>query len=91
MQTDDEINETGNDLDINQKDTLKKDDEISLIDLFAVLLKRKMMIILITVIAAVFIFMYSIISLKQTNIFLNYLNIWIKIQNSFFHYQEKTK
>ena len=56
MQTDDEINETGNDLDINQKDTLKKDDEISLIDLFAVLLKRKMMIILITVIAAVFIF-----------------------------------
>ena len=46
MQTDDEINETGNDLDINQKDTLKKDDEISLIDLFAVLLKRKMMIIL---------------------------------------------
>ena len=64
MQTDDEINETGNDLDINQKDTLKKDDEISLIDLFAVLLKRKMMIILITVIAAVFIFMYSIISLK---------------------------
>ena len=56
MQTDDEINETGNDLDINQKDTLKKDDEISLIDLFAVLLKRKMMIILITVIAAVYVF-----------------------------------
>lgn len=64
MQTDDEINETGNDLDINQKDTLKKDDEISLIDLFAVLLKRKWMIFIITMIAAVFIVVYSIISLK---------------------------
>ena len=54
MQTDDELNETGNNLDINQKDTSsKKNDEISLIDLFAVLLKRKWMIFIITMIAAV--------------------------------------
>ena len=65
MQTDDELNETGNNLDINQKDTSSnKNDEISLIDLFAVLLKRKWMIFIITMIAAVFIVVYSIISLK---------------------------
>lgn len=65
MQIDDELNETGNNLDINQKDTSsKKNDEISLIDLFAVLLKRKWMIFIITMIAAVFIVVYSIISLK---------------------------
>lgn len=65
MQIDDELNETGNNLDINQKDTSsKKNDEISLIDLFAVLLKRKWMIFIITMIAAVFIFVFSIISLK---------------------------
>lgn len=64
MQIDDELNETGNNLDINQKDTSsKKNDEISLIDLFAVLLKRKWMIFIITMIAAVFIFVFSIISL----------------------------
>ena len=64
MQTDDELNETGNNLDINQKDTSsKKNDEISLIDLFAVLLKHKWMIFIITMIAAVFIFVFSIISL----------------------------
>lgn len=65
MQTDDELNETGNNLDINQKDTSSnKNDEISLIDLFAVLLKHKWMIFIITMIAAVFIVVYSIISLK---------------------------
>ena len=65
MQTDDELNETGNNLDINQKDSSSnKNDEISLIDLFAVLLKRKWMIFIITMIAAVFIVVYSIISLK---------------------------
>ena len=65
MQTDDELNETGNNLDINQNDTSSnKNDEISLIDLFAVLLKRKWMIFIITMIAAVFIVVYSIISLK---------------------------
>ena len=64
MQIDDELNETGNNLDINQKYTSsKKNDEISLIDLFAVLLKRKWMIFIITMIAAVFIFVFSIISL----------------------------
>ena len=65
MQTDDELNETGNNLDINQKDSSSnKNDEISLIDLFAVLLKHKWMIFIITMIAAVFIVVYSIISLK---------------------------
>ena len=65
VQTDDELNETGNNLDINQKDTSSnKNDEISLIDLFAVLLKHKWMIFIITMIAAVFIVVYSIISLK---------------------------
>lgn len=42
----------------------EKDDEISLIDLFAVLLNRKWLIIIITAIAMVFILVYSIISLK---------------------------
>ena len=42
----------------------EKDDEISLIDLFAVLLKRKKMIILITLLAAISVVVYSVISLK---------------------------
>ena len=48
---------------INDNDKKQKDDEISLIDLFAVLLKRKWMIIIVTMIAAVFVFVYSVISL----------------------------
>lgn len=43
--------------------TTKEDDEISLIDLFAVLLKRKKLIILTTIIAAIGILIFSIISL----------------------------
>lgn len=42
----------------------ENDDEISLLDLFAVLLKRKWMIIGITFIAAVLVVIYSVISLK---------------------------
>ena len=42
----------------------KKDDEISLIDLFAVLWHRKIMIIVITAIAIVGVLIYSILSLK---------------------------
>lgn len=42
----------------------ENDDEISLLDLFAVLLKRKWMIIGITFIAAVAVVIYSVISLK---------------------------
>ncbi|MCR4580329.1 MAG: lipopolysaccharide biosynthesis protein [Treponema sp.] len=42
----------------------EKDDEISLLDLFAVLLRRKWLIIGITCVAMVFILVYSIISLK---------------------------
>jgi uncharacterized protein involved in exopolysaccharide biosynthesis len=42
----------------------KQDDEISLIDLFAVLWRRKIMIIVITLLAAIGVVVYSIISLK---------------------------
>lgn len=41
-----------------------EDDEISLIDLFAVLLRRKWMIIILTMLAAVGVVIYSVISLK---------------------------
>ncbi len=44
--------------------TVEKDDEISLLDLFAVLLRRKWLIIGITGLAMIFIVVYSIISLK---------------------------
>jgi uncharacterized protein involved in exopolysaccharide biosynthesis len=44
--------------------TQKNDDEISLIDLFAVLLKYKTMIITVTVVSMVFIIVYSIFSLR---------------------------
>lgn len=65
MQTDDDINETKNNINVNKKDSSSENnDEISLIDLFAVLLKRKWMIIIITMLAAVFVFIYSVISLK---------------------------
>lgn len=64
MQTDDDINETKNNINVNKKDSSSENnDEISLIDLFAVLLKRKWMIIIITMLAAVFVFVYSVISL----------------------------
>jgi len=42
----------------------EKEDEISLIDLFAVLLRRKWMIIIATTVAAVAVVVYSVISLK---------------------------
>lgn len=42
----------------------KEDDEISLIDLFAVLLKRKWMIIIVTMVAAIAVVIYSVISIK---------------------------
>lgn len=65
MLTDDDINETKNNINVNKKDSSSENnDEISLIDLFAVLLKRKWMIIIITMLAAVFVFVYSVISLK---------------------------
>src|SRR5574344_559641 len=48
-----------------KEDTKQKDDEISLIDLLAVLLKYKKMIIGITVAAALFIVCYSIVSIKM--------------------------
>ena len=41
-----------------------KDDEISLIDLFSVLLKHKKMIIVTTAVAMVAVFIYCLISLK---------------------------
>ena len=44
--------------------TKKDDDEISLIDLFAVLLKRKKMIITITAIAMIAVVVFSIVSIK---------------------------
>ena len=47
----------------NQTAKIENDDEISLIDLFAVLWKRKMMIIGITVAAMVAVVVYSVISL----------------------------
>ena len=47
--------------DINNQE---KDDEISLIDLFAVLLRRKWLIIIITMLAAIGVVLYSVISLK---------------------------
>lgn len=47
--------------DINNQE---KDDEISLIDLFAVLLRRKWLIIIITMLAAIGVVIYSVISLK---------------------------
>jgi uncharacterized protein involved in exopolysaccharide biosynthesis len=46
------------------EETQKQDDEISLIDLFAVLWRRKIMIITITVLAAAGVVIYSILSLK---------------------------
>jgi len=49
---------------VNNKPVEQNDDEISLIDLFAVLLRRKWMIIITTAIAAIFIVVYSVISLK---------------------------
>jgi uncharacterized protein involved in exopolysaccharide biosynthesis/protein involved in polysaccharide export with SLBB domain len=48
-----------------KEDSKQKDDEISLIDLLAVLLKYKKMIIGITVAAALFIVCYSIVSIKM--------------------------
>ena len=42
----------------------KQDDEINLIELFAVLWRRKIMIILITLIAAIAVIIYSVISLR---------------------------
>jgi len=46
------------------EETLKQDDEISLIDLFAVLWRRKVMIITITLLAAIGIVVCSVISLR---------------------------
>jgi len=46
------------------EETQKQDDEISLIDLFAVLWHRKVMIITITLLAAIGVVVYSLISLK---------------------------
>ena len=47
-----------------EKDINEKDDEISLIDLFAVLLRRKWLIMGVTAAAMIFVVVYSIISLK---------------------------
>ena len=44
--------------------TNEKDDEISLLDLFSVLLRRKWMIIIITALAMIGVVIYSVISLK---------------------------
>lgn len=49
---------------MNENETLQNDEEISLIDLFAVLLKRKWLIIIITGISMLAVFLASIISLK---------------------------
>lgn len=49
---------------IAENTQIQEDDEISLIDLFAVLLRRKWLIIGITAIAAVAVVIYSIISIK---------------------------
>lgn len=49
---------------MNNKSNKDKDDEISLIDLLAVLLKRKWMIIGVTLFAAIFVVILCIISLK---------------------------
>jgi len=46
------------------EESQKQDDEISLIDLFAVLWQRKLMIIIITLLAAIGVVIYSVISLK---------------------------
>lgn len=67
MLNDDEVTKSETTVNANRNDSenqkSEKDDEISLIDLFAVLLKRKLLIVAITALAMIFILVFSIISL----------------------------